>query len=733
MAVEELTIRAQLRDDLSRPLRRAEEAVEDLGDEVDNVSSKAKRADRELASLGGGVGKLTKLVGGGLVKAAKLGAVALTGIGIAGVAGLTKVVGLASDAGETASKFATVFADQQAEMSAWAEEMHQAYGITTKDLQDAASTFGVFGKAAGVADSELAGFSKDLVGAGTDLASFYNAPVEDVFLALRSGLSGEAEPLRQFGIFLSDASLNAYALEQGIGKTVQEMSDAEKVQLRQAFILGNMGDAQGDLARTSDSLANTTKALKGRLTEAGTAIGTAFLPYAQTAAAHLNTWVADLMPTLQHYLGLVPGLVDQAAGAFGRLSDKWGEGASYGEMANGVLNELGVYGVDLEPIINTVADVLGDLGTIVTDLVIPAISDASSLLPGFTSPLEVARDVIGFVADNASTLAPIVSGLIVGFTAWKVATFALNAVMAVQNALSFLAIARSSGLAAAQLAATGSTGALAAGTGILNAVMALNPVVLVVAALAALAAGLYLAYQKSETFRGIVQGIWEWLQKAADAVVGFLDKFHPLPVLIRKLGGLKGIAEKVRGAFDAVKRAVGKVVDKIGDLIEKAKNIPGAGVVGKIAGAFGDTSTPKGGAGGNLASTLSTHAAISGTGPRITNALVGGFAGSDHHAGRALDLKGSNLISYARKVRALGGYASFHGAGRERHLHAAYGDTPTPRARAQASAPASSSSGPALVLNGPLIGQVNASAEVDVERAAKRALDAWVRDRAERS
>lgn len=706
MAVEELTIRARLRDELSRPLRNVRDAVDDVADETDRLGDKARRADRELSTMGTGVGGLASKLKGPLVAGAKLAAAALVGVGVGAVAGLGKAISLATDAGETASKFGTVFAGQREEMDAWAAEMHAAYGITTKDLQDAASGFGVFAKAAGIADGEIAGFSKDLVGASTDLASFYNAPVDEVFAAMQSGLAGQSEPLRRFGIFLSDASLNAHALEQGIGKTTKEMTEGEKVALRQSFIMSQLGDAEGDLARTSGSLANVTKALKGRLTEAGTAIGTAFLPYAEEAAGKVNVWAQEVMPRLQEKLDAVPGKIREAGWAFGEMSDAWAAGASLGDTVAAGLGSLGVEAEGVAPLIDSVVGVLRDVWTVLSDLLWPAFQEASAILPGFTSPLGVARDVLGYFADNAETLVPVVSALVTGFLAWKAATLAYNAVTAIANAVTFLRTAATSGLAAAQLGATGATGALAAGTATLNAIMALNPIVLVVAAIAALVAGLVIAYKRSDRFRALVDKLWDTVKRAGRAIRDAFGK-----------------------ALEWVSDKLSMVSEKIGKMRDKLSSIPGVGRL--FGGGAGDTATPKGGA-GNLASTLATHAAISGTGPRITNALVGGFAGSDHHAGRALDLKGSNLISYAQAVRNLGGYAAFHGAGANRHLHAAYGDTPRPRARA-AARPSSSGGAATLTLNGPLIGQVNASSEVDVERAARRALDAWVRDQRERS
>ncbi len=68
----------------------------------------------------------------------------------------------------------------------------------------------------------------------------------------------------------------------------------------------------------------------------------------------------------------------------------------------------------------------------------------------------------------------------------------------------------------------GATAAWAATQWLLNAAMTANPIGIVVVAIAALAAGLVLAYQKSETFRGIVQGAFGVVQDVLGGVAGFV-------------------------------------------------------------------------------------------------------------------------------------------------------------------------------------------------------------------
>ena len=108
----------------------------------------------------------------------------------------------------------------------------------------------------------------------------------------------------------------------------------------------------------------------------------------------------------------------------------------------------------------------------------------------------------------------------------------------------------------------------------------------------------------------------------------------------------------------------------------------------------GDTSTPRGGSIGDttssrLGQTMARHNAINSSIAGNRSITSGyrtyglGSLNSDHVTGRAIDLVGQNLGSYAIATRNAGGFAEFHGSGGARHLHAvpgpgAIGDTLTP-------------------------------------------------------
>ncbi len=272
--------------------------------DVGAIATQADRADRKLT----GLQRASRLASGGIRGLASAAPAAAAGVGFAAVAvaGLSwKVLQLATDAGETASKFQTVFGDAAPRVAQYIAKVNSEFGVTTKSLQDATAMFGVFGQSAGLPTRDLAAFSTGLAQAALDLGSFYNVDTEEAFAALSSGLSGESEPLKRFAIFMSDANLNALALAKGLGKTTQQMTEGEKIALRGQFILANLGKAQGDLGRTSGGLANQQRALRNRLEETGTILGKALLPGATRVATALN---GQLRPAMESLRAASPGI-----------------------------------------------------------------------------------------------------------------------------------------------------------------------------------------------------------------------------------------------------------------------------------------------------------------------------------------------------------------------------------------------------------------------------------------
>lgn len=209
---------------------------------------------------------------------------AFVGIGVAakgfGVAGglINKTTDAASDLEETLSKTNVLFGKSAKEVVKFTKTAAKEFGQSQQQALDAAATFGIFGKSAGLAGKDLTKFSTGFVGLASDLASFNNTSPEEAINAIGSALRGEAEPLRKYGVLLNDATLKQAALELGIYDGVGALTAQQKVLAAQKVIYEQTGDAQGDFARTSDGLANSQRILEATQADLNTNIGQTFLP-----------------------------------------------------------------------------------------------------------------------------------------------------------------------------------------------------------------------------------------------------------------------------------------------------------------------------------------------------------------------------------------------------------------------------------------------------------------------
>jgi hypothetical protein len=188
-------------------------------------------------------------------------------------------IAAASDLAESQSKVDQVFTDSAQVIHDWAEGAAEGMGLAKQTALEAAGTFGNFIQALGNTEDEANRMSRTLVGLAADLASFNNQDIDEVLVSLRSGLAGEAEPMRRLGVSISAARVESNILAKGIARTRDEITDAMKVAERYAIIMEDTSKAQGDFARTSDGLANKTRIVTAQMQDLSADIGERLLPY----------------------------------------------------------------------------------------------------------------------------------------------------------------------------------------------------------------------------------------------------------------------------------------------------------------------------------------------------------------------------------------------------------------------------------------------------------------------
>lgn len=151
------------------------------------------------------------------------------GAGIAVGSFVKESIEAASNLEESLSKAKNVFGDSFADIEKNAQNAARTVGLASQDYLAAASGFGnLLAATGGFDNSQLAAMSAQLVTTAADLASFNNTSVEDATAALTSGISGETEPLKRYGIILSDTRLKAEALNLGLIKSAGQELKVQK-------------------------------------------------------------------------------------------------------------------------------------------------------------------------------------------------------------------------------------------------------------------------------------------------------------------------------------------------------------------------------------------------------------------------------------------------------------------------------------------------------------------------
>jgi hypothetical protein len=270
----------------SAGFKRANDGIERIKRSVQTFDVRLRasqgRASAFGQSAGSGMAVATRGVQGLSASVSNLQSMLLKlGLGFGFGSLIKQMVTLASDANETDNVLEQVFgAEGAARVKGWAASTSKEIGRSRYTLREYAGQLGAMLEPMVGSASKAQEMSTTFAKLSVDLASFFNTADDDALAALKSGLAGETEPLRRYGIVLLDATLQEYAHTQGIHKKITAMSNAEKVELRYRYILAHTTKAQGDAARTADGFANSSRALKDNLKDLGTTLGQRLLPYA---------------------------------------------------------------------------------------------------------------------------------------------------------------------------------------------------------------------------------------------------------------------------------------------------------------------------------------------------------------------------------------------------------------------------------------------------------------------
>lgn len=371
---------------------------------VSNLQSKVQKLPNGLKVVGatgkeifGAAGKVASGFGKA-IKGIGLAAGVTAGIAIAAFAPLaSQGLQYASDLNEVQNVVDTTFRENADTINIFADAALEAYGLTTLQAKQYSSVIGSMTKSMGVSADQTLVMSQNMTALAGDMASFYNLEADEAFEKIRAGISGETEPLKQLGINMSVANLQAYALSQGMGKAYDKMTQAEQATLRYNYLLSTTADAQGDFSKTSGSFANQQKLMKANIQQMSGEIMTAMLPALASGMQQINGFIKSL--DTQSMGAFVGQLAEMALAFLPLVMDLM---PLFGDLINMLLPPLMNIARQLMPIITQAVQVLL---TVLEPLLPPLIAFVENLLP----PIQT---VLTAIAPLLSTVAQIIGSVL---------------------------------------------------------------------------------------------------------------------------------------------------------------------------------------------------------------------------------------------------------------------------------------------------------------------------------
>ena len=259
----------------------------------------------------------------------------------------SEAIKLGSDLNEVQNVVDVAFPKMSKQVDEFAKSAMYASGLSETMAKRYTGTFGAMSKAFGFSEQQAYEMSTALTSLAGDVASFYNISQDEAYTKLKSVFTGETETLKDLGVVMTQTALDAYAMANGFGKTTAEMSEAEKVALRFAFVQSQLALASGDFARTSDSWANQVRIMKLQFQSFMASVGQGLINLFTPVIQVLNFLLSKLLTVGNAFRALTElltgkksqagGGIQETADAVGNLADNMqGVGGGAGDMADAV-------------------------------------------------------------------------------------------------------------------------------------------------------------------------------------------------------------------------------------------------------------------------------------------------------------------------------------------------------------------------------------------------------------
>ena len=279
----------------------------------------------------------------------KVGVVVASVLSIGAIVAFGKsCIDLGSNLTEVQNVVDVTFGSMSGRVNDFAKDAAKTFGLSETMAKKYMGTYGAMAKSFGIAGNAGYEMSAAITGLTGDVASFYNLSQDEAYTKLKSIFTGETESLKDLGVVMTQTALDQYALNEGLGKTTNKMTEQEKVMLRYQFVMSQLSDASGDFARTSGSWANQVRVLQLQFDSLRATIGqglinaftpvitviNAILEKLQTLANYFKAFTEAIFGNASGSSGGMSGSMDSAAGSSGQIADNMGSAAESAKELN---------------------------------------------------------------------------------------------------------------------------------------------------------------------------------------------------------------------------------------------------------------------------------------------------------------------------------------------------------------------------------------------------------------
>jgi hypothetical protein len=244
-----------------------------------------------------------------------------------------------NDLNESLNALEVVYGEHAQGIMALGEASAQSLGVSNAEFNNHAVSISAFAKQIAGEGGDVVGTVDELTKRTADFASVMNIDFSEAAAKFRSGLAGESEPLRRYGIDVSAARIETQALADGIWDGNGAMTEAQKVQARYNAIMEQTALTTGDFANTADEAANKERILQAELENQKALLGGSLLPLHMTWLG-IQKEMLPVIGSLATAVGLWTGALERADAALQSAESSQEQNATSLDLAKDAVENL---------------------------------------------------------------------------------------------------------------------------------------------------------------------------------------------------------------------------------------------------------------------------------------------------------------------------------------------------------------------------------------------------------